>query len=118
MPALPPDRVFLFSAAIGVLLALASSLILRGAAAGSDAGAPLLAGLVLGVALTMGSLVPPATRMLVTGWRRVGIGPRDAMGSARLADGLSVAVWALWLLGAAAVLPNAWGPMLGYLADG
>lgn len=118
MPALPPDRVFLLSALVGVLLALASAMILRAGAAGSDAGSPLLAGLVVGVGLTMGSLVPPAARMLIAGWRRVGVGPRDAIRSARLADGLSVVVWALWLAGAVTVLPNAWSPMLRYLAAG
>ncbi len=115
MPALPQDRTFLFLALIGVLLALAALMLLRAGAAGSDAGSTLLGALVIGVGLTMFSLVPPAARMLIAGWRRVGIGPRDARRSAGLADGLSLGVWALWLIGGATVLPNAWAPMLGYL---
>lgn len=114
MPALPPNRTFLFLALMGVLLALAAMLLSRAGAAGSDAGSILLGALVAGIGLTMFSLVPPAARMLITGWRRVGIGPRDMRRSDRLADGLSMGVWALWLVGGATVLPNAWAPMLGY----
>ncbi|MET0270376.1 MAG: hypothetical protein ABW173_08100 [Sphingomonas sp.] len=118
MPALPADRTFLFLALIGVLLTLAGVVLTRAGAAGSDAGSPLLAIVVAGVALSMFSLVPPAARMLVNGWRRVGIGPRDLVRSARLADGLSIGVWLIWLAGAVVVLPDAWAPMMRTLTAG
>lgn len=114
MPALPPDRTFLLAALVGVLLALAG-ILLRPAAAGSDAGSLLLGLMATGIALTMFSLVPPAARMLLRGWRSVGIGPRDPAAAARTADGLALVVWAMWLAGAAVALPNAWAPMLAYL---
>ncbi|TVV70025.1 hypothetical protein FOY91_20100 [Sphingomonas solaris] len=115
MPTLPPTRSFLLLALVGVLVALVAASLVRSGVGASDSGPLLLGALVAGAALAMFSLVPPALRLLLAGWRRVGIGPRDPALSARLADGLALAVWVLWLAGGAVALPAAWGPLLANL---
>lgn len=108
-------RNFLLAALIGVAVALAAWLISGAMAGASDAGALLLGVMIAGGALTAFSLVPPALRLLLRGWARVGIGPRDPRTAGRLADMLSIGVWLLWVLGAAAALPPAWAPLLANL---
>ena len=112
---LTSNRNFLLLALIGVLLALAARLLTGTIAGSSDAGPVLLGAMGLGVALAMFSLVPPALRLLLRGWARVGIGPRDPARARWLADLAALAVWALWIVGAVVAVPGAWGPLLSNL---
>ncbi len=112
---LTSTRNFLLLALIGIAIALSAWLISGAMAAASDAGAMLLGAMIAGGALTAFSLVPPALRLLLRGWARVGIGPREPRTVARLTDLLSIAVWALWIIGGAAALPPAWAPLLANL---
>ena len=48
----------------------------------------------------------------------MGIGPRNPSTAAWLADTLSIGVWVLWIIGAGAALPPAWGPLLAKLGMG
>ena len=109
---LTTTRNFLLLALVGVLIVLAARAVAGATGGASDSGALLLGAIIAGAALTAFSLVPPALRLLVRGWARVGIGPRQPGAAARLADMIAIAVWALWLIGAAVALPGAWGPLL------
>lgn len=109
---LTTTRNFLFLALVGVLIVLAARAVAGAAGGASDSGAMLLGTMIGGAALTAFSLVPPALRLLVRGWARVGIGPRQPRAADRLADIIALAVWALWLVGAAVALPGAWEPLL------
>jgi hypothetical protein len=113
---LTSTRNFLLTALLGILVALAAAMILRGGAGASDSAPVLLGAIITGAGLAMFSLVPPALRMLLRGWARVGVGPRRPDAARRLADLASCAVWALWLVGGIAVLPAAWAPLLANLA--
>ena len=115
---LTTTRNFLLLALLGVLLVFAARAIAGAAGGASDSGALLLGAMIGGAALTAFSLVPPALRLLLRGWARVGIGPRDPCTAQRLADWIAVAVWALWILGGAVALPGAWGPLLANLGMG
>lgn len=112
---LTSTRNFLVLALVGVLVALAASVFTGAIAGASDAGPLLLGAMIAGGALTMFSLVPPAVRLLLRGWARVGIGPRDAKAALRLADAIAMGVWALWIFGGIVALPGAWGPLLANL---
>ncbi|WP_156678729.1 hypothetical protein [Sphingomonas profundi] len=112
---LTTNRNFLLLALLGVLIALAARVLTGAIAGASDAGPLLLGAMVAGIALTACALVPPALRLLLRGWARVGIGPRDPRRARRLADGLAIGVWVFWIAGAAVALPGAWGPLLANL---
>lgn len=109
---LTTTRNFLLSALVGVLIVLAARAVAGASGGASDSAALLLGAMIGGVALAAFSLVPPASRMLVRGWGRVGIGPRTPAAAAKLADMIALAVWALWLVGGAVALPGAWAPLL------
>ena len=109
---LTTTRNFLLVALLGVLVVLAARAIAGASGGASDSSGLLLGAMIGGGALTAFSLVPPALRLLVRGWARVGIGPRQPAAAQRLADIIAVAVWALWLIGGAVALPGAWGPLL------
>lgn len=115
---LTTNRNFLLLALLGVLLLLAARAVAGATGGASDSGPLLLGAMIGGVALSAFSLVPPALRLLLRGWARVGIGPRDPGAARRLADGLALAVWALWIVGAAVALPPAWGPLLANMGMG
>ena len=115
---LTSTRNFLLLALIGLGVALAAGLISSAMAGSSDAGSLLLGAIVAGLALAMFSLVPPALRLLLRGWARVGIGPRNRSTAAWVADVVSIGVWLLWIVGAGAALPPAWGPLLAKLGMG
>jgi hypothetical protein len=112
---LTTTRNFLLLALIGVLIVLAARAVAGASGWASDSGALLLGAMIGGAALTAFSLVPPALRLLLRGWARIGIGPRQPAAARLLADVSSLAVWALWLLGAAVALPGAWAPLLAHL---
>jgi hypothetical protein len=109
---LTTTRNFLLTALVGVLIVLAARAVAGATGGASDSAALLLGAMIGGAALTAFSLVPPALRMLVRGWARVGIGPREPRAAQRLADMIAMAVWALWLIGGAMALPRAWAPLL------
>lgn len=109
---LTTTRNFILLALMGVLIVLAARLVAGAAGGASDSGSMLLGGMIGGAALTAFALVPPALRLLVRGWARVGIGPRQPRAADRLADMIAIAVWILWLIGGAVALPGAWGPLL------
>ena len=112
---LTSTRNFLLLAIIGVLIALTAGIVSSASAGVSDSAPLLLGAMLLGGAMTMFGLVPPALRLLLRGWGKVGIATRDPRTARRHADVLSVIVWALWILGMATALPPAWGPLLANL---